>query len=285
MNWQKANQTLDNLQRLFQLFETSETLLDIEKDLLLRRIQDLYAIVLESNTEKGIKQEQKVVVVEKVKPKQEIPKPAPKVVVEKPVIEQPKPKEQPVVKPVEVVKPPVVEVKKPVIEQAKPKVEVPKYELPKFQLPKPTPPKVKVPEPPKPAPPKVVQEKPAPPKYVEPKKPIIQEPVVTSSGNEEIDALFEYKVATDLSEKLSTSPITNLKNSMSINERFIVISELFKGNNARYSEAIDKLNEFQSFDQAKAYMISNLVSEFDWTNAKKDKVVKAFIKKVRRRYL
>ncbi|NJN78313.1 MAG: hypothetical protein HC803_08295 [Saprospiraceae bacterium] len=70
-----------------------------------------------------------------------------------------------------------------------------------------------------------------------------------------------------------------------INERFLMISELFKGNKVQYDEAIDALNSFSDFEQAKIFIIKILIPEFDWTNDKKINQAKTFIKKVRRRYL
>ncbi|MFK7946355.1 MAG: hypothetical protein AB8G11_02105 [Saprospiraceae bacterium] len=292
MNWQKANQALGNIERLLQVFETSKNLSSIERDLLLRRIQDLYEIILENEnvdtktttppitTPKPVVQKPPVIETPKVeekiafsKPKVELPKV--EVSEEKVIIETPKPK----------VELPKVEIReeKPIIE--KPRVELPKVEIPKIKISKPKPepepkpePKVEVPKPP----------------VTRPKSPVIEErtyekPVVTKKFDEEeteiIEELFEFKSASDLSEKLSTSPIQDLTKSMSINERFITISELFKGNKSKYDEAIHELNNFYSFEQAKAYILNHLIEEYNWTKKKKIKSAKAFIKKVRRRYL
>jgi len=84
---------------------------------------------------------------------------------------------------------------------------------------------------------------------------------------------------------LSAAPIADLKTAMGINERFLTISELFKGNKAQYDDAIDTLNSFSDFGQAKNYISRILVPEFDWTNEKKINQAKTFIKKVRRRYM
>lgn len=275
MNWQKANQALGNIERLLQVFETSEALSSIERDLLLRRIQDLYEIILEDE-----KIEQKTTT-------------SPVATTSKPVVEKP-----PVIKPPKVVKQvelpkPKVELpnvkvveEKPMVEAPKPKVEQPKIELPKVE-----PPKVEIPKV------KISKSKPEPkptPKIEMPKPPVVekttyQKPVLDKQLSDEeaeiIEELFEFKMATDLSEKLSTSPIRDLTTSMSINERFITISELFKGNKSKYDEAIHELNSFNNFEQAEVYIINNLIGEYNWTKKKKVKSAKAFIKKVRRRYL
>ena len=258
MNWHKANQALSNIRRLLKVFENSEELSAIERDLLLRRIQDLYEIVLDatpSSTETKV-----------VKPLRSTP-PAPEKTTPK-VVETPKQEisKQETPKIVEQPKKTTREsapiINKPTIEQTRvPKVEKPK--TPEIQLPK-----KQVSEPVK------VMTTPAPP--------------TTSLSKEEeemIQELFEFKTASDLSEKLSESPIHDLTTSMSINELFITVSELFKGNKPQYDAVIHKLNNFDNFEQAKTYMINELITEYDWLNKKKIKSAKDFIKKVRRRYL
>ena len=263
MNWQKANQALGNIERLLQVFETTDNLSSIERDLLLRRIQDLYEIVLDNKdsvvksnltvktTSKPVVQTPPIIEKRKVEERVELPRPK---------VELPK-----------------VEIRK---EERKaevtPKVEKTKIETPKIELPK-------------------VERKPVEiPKVETPKSSVFEErtyhkPVVTTQFNDEeaeiIEEFFKFKVATDLSEKLSASPIRDLTTSMSINERFITISELFKGNKSKYDEAIHELNNFYNFEQAKVYMLNHLISEYNWTKKKKIKSAKSFIKKVRRRYL
>lgn len=267
MNWQKANQALGNIERLLQVFETSGNLSSIERDLLLRRIQDLYEIILDNQdvveetpvktAPKPVVQKPPVIEKTKIEEKVELPKPEPK---PQPKVELPKEKVRE--------EKPTIQIPKPV---EKPKVERPKIEK-KIELAKPKPkPKVEIPKPP------VIE------------KPFIQNPAPPKQfyGEEAeiIEELFEFKVASDLSEKLSASPIKDLTTSMSINERFITISELFKGNKSKYDEAIHELNSFNNFEQARNYILNQLIGEYDWTNKKKTKSAKAFIKKVRRRYL
>ncbi len=245
MNWSKAKATLSSIHRLIAIFEEAENLSTIERDLLLKRIQELYELVLLSETEE---EKRKVVKQQNPTPKPvtspvvEKPRvePKPKPVVPPPVIERPKPKPQPVI--VETPKPIEVPVKK----------EVPQYKEPVVS------PKIEVTE---------------------------TSSVKEENISEEVIDLFEFKSATDLSEKLSDSPIKDLKASMSINERFLTISELFKGNAARYNEVIEVLNGLSNFEQAKSYLMKVVIPEFEWTAEKKQNLAKKFIKKVNRRFL
>lgn len=252
MNWSKAKATLSSINRLIAIFEEADDLSAIERDLLLKRIQELYELILLSEVA-----EDKVKAVKRVV----TPPPPPPVVVEQPRVEPPKitPKPEPVVPP------PVIDIVKP-----KPKPVV-------IETPKP----IEVPQ---------VKPKPTYTKPVEVKRPEViavppKPPVSRNENADEIADLFEFKSATDLSEKLSDSPIKDLKASMSINERFLTISELFKGNAARYNEVIEVLNGLSAFDQAKSYLMKVVIPEFDWTADKKQALAKRFIKKVNRRFL
>ena len=96
--------------------------------------------------------------------------------------------------------------------------------------------------------------------------------------------LFEAKRATDLSERLSATPIKDLKNAMGINERFLNISELFGGNAIAYNDTINILNELTDFDSARSYIIEALAPKYDWLDDRRINLAKSFIKKVKRRY-
>jgi hypothetical protein len=255
MNWSKAKATLSSINRLIAIFEEADDLSAIERDLLLKRIQELYGFVLLSETHEDKRKQvrqtpvpQPVVETPKVEVKIETPKPpvtpTPPPVVPPIVIEKPKPKPIPIIEPV-------------IVEKPKP-IEVPIIEKPIYREP--------------------VKVKKVEPIYTPPSKP-------NQEVDEEIEDLFEFKSATDLSEKLSDAPIKDLKASMSINERFLTISELFKGNAARYNEVVEVLNGLSNFDQAKSYLMKVVIPEFDWTAEKKQGLAKRFIKKVNRRFL
>ncbi len=266
MNWQKANQALSSIERLFKVFEVSDDLSNIERDLLLRRIQDLYELVLDHDITNKVEVKTDVKAAITEAPQQVAPIVAkPPVIVETPKVEIPIPK------PIEI---PKVETPKVEIPTPKP-IEIPKVETPKVEIPTSKPieiPKVETPK----------VEIPTPKPIEIPK---VETPKAVTVNNAAIQELFEFKIATDLSEKLSTAPILDLRVAMSINERFLTISELFKGNKARYDEAVEVLNNFNNFEQAQAYMIKTLIPELDWTNDKKLNLAKAFVAKVRRRYL
>ncbi|MFZ4520849.1 MAG: hypothetical protein ACOYNC_04050 [Bacteroidales bacterium] len=57
-----------------------------------------------------------------------------------------------------------------------------------------------------------------------------------------------------LGPKIPSERIENLKTAISINEKFILINELFDGNLREYNETIETLNGFKTLEQAADYL-------------------------------
>ena len=79
--------------------------------------------------------------------------------------------------------------------------------------------------------------------------------VVESKMSEEHEELFEIKEATDLSERLSQSPIKDLNKAMGINERILTTNELFDGNGDAMKDALSTINRLSNFNEAKDYLL------------------------------
>ena len=103
--------------------------------------------------------------------------------------------------------------------------------------------------------------------------------------NEEYDELFLFKEATDLSQKLSASPLQDLNKALGLNEKFLYINELFGGDVAKFQAAIKTLNNEKDFDTARSYIEAQLVVPYNWMKKVKRPIAKDFVKLVRRRYL
>ncbi len=82
----------------------------------------------------------------------------------------------------------------------------------------------------------------------------------TKSINEKI---AQNIVDRTLASKIKKSPIADLKAAIGINEKFLFINELFGGDLAAYNEAVDKLNAFQSIEEA-ANLLENLHQKRKW---------------------
>jgi hypothetical protein len=60
----------------------------------------------------------------------------------------------------------------------------------------------------------------------------------------------------DLSSVLKLKPVTDLTEAIGINDKFLFVQEIFKGNQVVYNEAIEKLNKVISLSDAKAIIMS-----------------------------
>ncbi len=58
-----------------------------------------------------------------------------------------------------------------------------------------------------------------------------------------------------LAKKIEKSKINDLREAIGINEKFLLVNELFEGNIQYYNRAIDELNSFESYTGAKTYLI------------------------------
>ncbi|MCS7035444.1 MAG: hypothetical protein RMJ33_11985 [Saprospiraceae bacterium] len=100
----------------------------------------------------------------------------------------------------------------------------------------------------------------------------------------EAEALFEYKQAVELSEKLSELPIADLRKAIGLNDRLLLTRELFGEDSEAFDKTISALNSFASMEQAKAFLLEHCVMRYRWTDKKRIETAKKFIKLVRRRY-
>ena len=68
-----------------------------------------------------------------------------------------------------------------------------------------------------------------------------------------------------LATKHQKNPVSDLKASIGINEKFSFINELFDGDLNAYNSAIEKLNNSNDYNSATAFIESDLSSKYDWT--------------------
>ena len=66
-----------------------------------------------------------------------------------------------------------------------------------------------------------------------------------------------------LAARLQRTPITDIRMAMGINDKVMIINDLFMGSVERYNKSIDALNEFPTLSGAKVYM-SELQIELQW---------------------
>ena len=119
----------------------------------------------------------------------------------------------------------------------------------------------------------------------------VQEPVVqeiieepTIQAPKEILDLFEFETVNELSDKLSRSPIQDLTKSMGINEKIFTVQELFGGDSALFSKAMETMDNFKSLEQARDYLVDLVAVDQNWAGEGKVKKATNFIKLISRRY-
>ncbi len=154
---------------------------------------------------------------------------------------------------------------------------------PKPPVAEPAPPPEEKPAPAPPPPPVVVEaikpEEPLP--TIKPKAPA---PASFPAIPPEAEALFEFKEATELSEKLSNLPIPDLRKAVTLNDRLLLTRELFADDNGAFDKALETINSLADFDAAKNYLLEHCVMRYRWTEKKRLETAKKFIKMVRRRF-
>lgn len=90
------------------------------------------------------------------------------------------------------------------------------------------------------------------------------------------------EIKTELAEKLTDSPIKDLKKAIGVNDRFLFINELFRGDEAMYERSIKTINNFSILAEAEYWIRRELKIKIGWTDS--DPIVKQFDQLVRRRF-
>ncbi len=147
--------------------------------------------------------------------------------------------------------------------ETKPKAEEPKVEPVAKQEPKAEPtiapePKVEAKPEPEPTP------APAPAPVVQP----TAEPVRLGDVLGGKTTTLADKMADDSAHTAAFNRITDLRKAIGLNDKFLMIRDLFDGDAARYEDTITTLNEFDDLDECMIYIVENFVWNPDSEGAK-----------------
>lgn len=99
----------------------------------------------------------------------------------------------------------------------------------------------------------------------------------TSSLNER---LKQSKI--DLGDTLTEVPIRDLRKAIGVNDRFLFINELFRGDEAAYERSIKTINSFSIFPEAEYWIQRELKVKNAWDDS--DVLVRQFYQLVKRRF-
>ncbi len=275
---------LDKINTLFHSIQQDQQVSNLEKDLLLSYIRKLYEAALEKPTysrsasdttlkqvpEQSIAQEEtkhyekpRIIeltpeLLEHIPIKVEVPRAAPvlEIVEDEPVVVPEAVAEQPVDVPTET----PIEVAEP-----EPVFSAPVEAL-KIHDNEPTPTMGQVPEP--------AIEKTSMPKA----------PEHLPHSSPKVDALFNIVTGNDLSSRLAETLVPDLTKAFGLNEKILIINDLFGGQQNEYDQVIQKLNGFNNYATAQE-LLYRFANRFHWAAETKELRAKNFIKIVRRRYL
>ncbi|MEN9963254.1 MAG: hypothetical protein RL582_349 [Bacteroidota bacterium] len=90
-------------------------------------------------------------------------------------------------------------------------------------------------------------------------------------------------VKKEVSDVLKDTPIKDLKKGIGINDRFLFINDLFKGDESMYERSIKTINGFSIFPEAEYWIRRELKTKLGWND--QDDVVRQFDALVKRRFL
>ncbi len=94
------------------------------------------------------------------------------------------------------------------------------------------------------------------------------------------DRLKESKI--ELSQSLTSVPIKDLRKAIGVNDRFLFINELFRGDEAMYERSIKTIQNFSIYAEAEFWIKRELKVKIGWLDS--DPVVKQFDQLIKRRF-
>jgi hypothetical protein len=87
---------------------------------------------------------------------------------------------------------------------------------------------------------------------------------------------------TEVMHAIKDSPIRDLRKAIGINDRFVFINELFRGDEPMYERSIKTINSFNIYPEAEYWMNRELKIKLGWDDTREN--VKHFYQLVKRRF-
>ncbi len=122
------------------------------------------------------------------------------------------------------------------------------------------------------------------PNYKEPEKKISSKEVNETVSDESKSVNDHLKESTkEVAHKITeTAGIKDLKKAIGINDRFVFINELFRGDDAMYERSIKTINNFSAYPEAQYWMERELKIKLGWDDNRPS--AKEFYDLVKRRF-
>lgn len=121
--------------------------------------------------------------------------------------------------------------------------------------------------------------------------PLVQEPLRPQVDTDEKEGMLtiNQRISAQINanasrntEHISAQPISDLKQAITLNDKLLYIKDLFNGYNLAYSEALDILNRFSSFDEAENFLKTSYAAKNNWDA--KPATAEKFYALLKRRY-
>jgi hypothetical protein len=104
---------------------------------------------------------------------------------------------------------------------------------------------------------------------------------IAGNGTSLNDTLKQPKI--DVGDTLTEAPIRDLKKAIGINDRFLYINELFRGDESMYERSIKTINNFSILPEAEYWIQRELKVKIGWND--NNETVKQFCQLVKRRFM
>ncbi|SHN10487.1 hypothetical protein [Mucilaginibacter sp. OK098] len=111
--------------------------------------------------------------------------------------------------------------------------------------------------------------------------PVKEEEAEVVTRNQKMSSQQGDKAASK-SDQLSIKPISDIKLAITLNDKLLYVKDLFNGYNLAYSEAIEILNRFNTFEEAQRFLKTNYVTKNNWEG--KQATADKFYALLKRRY-
>ena len=102
------------------------------------------------------------------------------------------------------------------------------------------------------------------------------------SGPASINDKLKSGGTLELGTVLKASPVKELRKAIGVNDRFVFINELFRGDEAMYERSIKTINNFRILPEAEYWMERELKIKLGWDDSRE--IVQHFYQLVRRRF-
>jgi hypothetical protein len=124
--------------------------------------------------------------------------------------------------------------------------------------------------------------------------PLIEVPTLSHQpNNREINDLIGNSITSindklkpgsqsELGSVLKSSPVKELRKAIGVNDRFVFINELFRGDEPMYERSIKTINNFRILPEAEYWMERELKIKLGWDDSRD--IVQHFYQLVRRRF-